>query len=406
MPENRKLSQIQLVEEVFDIQGKSLENQNTAQGAMSDKYDWVGTIEEYQEQRVAENHPEWVCYIVNDIHGGDGALDLVDFLKKVDYNEDQEDVVHKSTNETITGTKSFTENDSQVSIITKAKIVDDTQNPISTQLTNFIDNHDKNDVLLSRIYTDKKSDGSNGIYLQAWKGNTNYNIGVDSNGHSYAPMPGATSSDAATDIALTGWVNDPTKSTNVVHKSGDEEISGYKTFISGGHTLRIRRGTGSLNWTDIRTEDTNGVRTGGFRNIIDGSNNNETNMYVTSSDGSTILGAISVSTDGTNAWAKAPESDVLGSIVVNSAISKTRNGYVKLGNGIIIQWGNHNRGTSNTVNLPTAFTSTDYSVVFSGEGNNRYSWSTSKTTTTFTFNSADDATTNNDGVAQWIAVGY
>ena len=83
MPENRKLSEIQLVNEVFDIQGKSLENQNRATGAISDKYDWVGTIEEYQEQRISTEHPEWVCYIINDVKGGEGALDLVDYVKKM-----------------------------------------------------------------------------------------------------------------------------------------------------------------------------------------------------------------------------------------------------------------------------------------------------------------------------------
>lgn len=86
MPENRKLSEIQLVNEVFDIKGKSLENQNRAEGAIPDKYDWVGTIEEYQKQRIVTEHPEWVCFITDDVKGGEGALDLVDYVKTV-YND-------------------------------------------------------------------------------------------------------------------------------------------------------------------------------------------------------------------------------------------------------------------------------------------------------------------------------
>ena len=405
MPENRKLSEIQLVNEVFDIQGKSLENQNRATGAISDKYDWVGTIEEYQEQRISTEHPEWVCYIINDVKGGEGALDLVDYVKKVDYEEDQEDVVHKADDEVITGAKTFTDNDSQVAITTKSKTVDNTQIPATTiQITNTIENVDKNDVTLSKIYTMKKTDGSNGICLQAINGNNKCNLGIDSNGSTVAPHPAASSDTSNTNIATVGWINDPAKSTNIVHRNSDEEISGRKAFTAGGHAISIRRST-STSWTDIRTEDANGSRTGGFRNIED-SGANQTNMYVTSSDGNTILGAISINTDGTNAWTKAPASDVVNSIVTTTGISKERNGYVKLGNGIIIQWGNHNRGSSNTVTLPTAFTSTNYSVTFSGEGYQRYGWSTSKTTTTFSFNSADDASQNNDGITQWIAVGY
>ncbi len=73
MPENRKLSEIQLVNEVFDIKGKSLENQNRAESAISDKYDWVGTIEEYQKQRIVTEHPEWICFITDDVKGGEGG---------------------------------------------------------------------------------------------------------------------------------------------------------------------------------------------------------------------------------------------------------------------------------------------------------------------------------------------
>ena len=30
------------------------------------KYDWIGTLAEYQSQAVATNHPDWVCYITDD----------------------------------------------------------------------------------------------------------------------------------------------------------------------------------------------------------------------------------------------------------------------------------------------------------------------------------------------------
>ena len=44
------------------------------------------------------------------------------------------------------------------------------------------------------------------------------------------PSPSASNSTSATNITTVGWVNDPTKSTNVVHRTGDETIGGTKTF--------------------------------------------------------------------------------------------------------------------------------------------------------------------------------
>nr|DAJ42454.1 MAG TPA: Preneck appendage protein [Caudoviricetes sp.] len=40
----------------------------------------------------------------------------------------------------------------------------------------------------------------------------------------------ASNSTTSTSIATKGWVNDPTKSTNVLHRTGDETVDGVKTF--------------------------------------------------------------------------------------------------------------------------------------------------------------------------------
>ena len=45
-------------------------NQNTASGATAVKYDWIGTLAEYNSQNVETLHPEWVCYITDDVSGG------------------------------------------------------------------------------------------------------------------------------------------------------------------------------------------------------------------------------------------------------------------------------------------------------------------------------------------------
>ena len=45
-------------------------NKNTAVGATAVKYDWIGTLAEYNAQNVETLHPEWVCYITDDVSGG------------------------------------------------------------------------------------------------------------------------------------------------------------------------------------------------------------------------------------------------------------------------------------------------------------------------------------------------
>ena len=47
---------------------QAVANQNTAQNATNPIYDWVGTMAEYTDQNIATLHPEWLCYITNDMY--------------------------------------------------------------------------------------------------------------------------------------------------------------------------------------------------------------------------------------------------------------------------------------------------------------------------------------------------
>lgn len=49
-----------------ELQAVATVNQNTATGAQNPVYDWVGTLAEYNDQQVALNHPEWICFITDD----------------------------------------------------------------------------------------------------------------------------------------------------------------------------------------------------------------------------------------------------------------------------------------------------------------------------------------------------
>lgn len=96
-------------------------------------------------------------------------------------------------------------------------------------------------------------------------------------------------------------------------------------------------------------------------------------------------------------------SDADGSIVTTVNKSKAANGYFKLGNGLIVQWGFLNGGTSTsgTINFPTAFSSVNFRVV--AVSNSRgVDVSISQESTT----GCNWAKTSTDAYIKWIAIGY
>ena len=77
MSERSKVAEIQIGTDIYEVQSKSVENQNTAIGAFTDKYDWVGTQAEYQALKDNDEIPDnWVCFITDDINTTTGVLDL------------------------------------------------------------------------------------------------------------------------------------------------------------------------------------------------------------------------------------------------------------------------------------------------------------------------------------------
>ena len=81
--------------------------------------------------------------------------------------------------------------------------------------------------------------GNEPIYVRQYKktGNTltvqNELVLLDGSGNTYlAQIPGASNATDSKQVPTIGWVNDPTKSTNVVHRTGNESIAGVKTFSS------------------------------------------------------------------------------------------------------------------------------------------------------------------------------
>ena len=105
----------------------------------------------------------------------------------------------------------------------------------------------------------------------------------------------------------------------------------------------------------------------------------------------------------------APPSASANSIVTTLGITKAAKGYVKLGNGIIIQWGTTTSASSSTsITLPIAFSDTNYSVTITSIGDagvyqRLVSASTAKTTTGFKTYAGGGAANIN---FSWQAIGY
>lgn len=54
-------------------------NQNLATGAVKTVYDWVGTEAQYYEQDVGNQHPDWVCFVIDDDKEVDSLYITVDY---------------------------------------------------------------------------------------------------------------------------------------------------------------------------------------------------------------------------------------------------------------------------------------------------------------------------------------
>lgn len=75
-----------------------INNQNLA-SEITRFYDWIGTLEEYEEQEIAELHPEWVCFITDDNEGGESVYtktEMDTLLNAKLSSNDTEYIAHQS----------------------------------------------------------------------------------------------------------------------------------------------------------------------------------------------------------------------------------------------------------------------------------------------------------------------
>lgn len=375
--------------------------------------EWASTVTYYKgslTKEVTSNGFRIYCSLTND--NTNNLLSDTSNWKKVMDSSDlyafDNAVVHIAGTETITGSKTFS-----------SQIIASAGNGIQIKGTNH--------------YYVMKSGGSpyegcsllldNDLTKKAFSADASKMTIGSSAIPAYANVPsGVTTSTSNEQIATCGWVN--TVGNRVVHTSGNETIAGTKTFQSdpmiknGAPRLYISdpnqtKGTANgTQWSAVEFQDTNGARLGTVRQLYDSNKLNRVELLVekanASGDNSQATMTLFYPASG-NPYAMAPASDAENSILTTVNKSKSSNGYYKLGNGLIIQWGRTTDTTNQTktITFPVAFTSNNYSITatannqFSGYSYDGVTGISDKTTTSCKVYSYYASRTYD-----WIAIGY
>lgn len=67
---NRIMTELEAGNNVYDLYGKANVNNNGSDTNTPYVFDWIGTTAQYQAQQIETLHPEWVCFITDDVEGG------------------------------------------------------------------------------------------------------------------------------------------------------------------------------------------------------------------------------------------------------------------------------------------------------------------------------------------------
>ena len=192
----------------------------------------------------------------------------------------------------------------------------------------------------------------------------------------YAPTPSDSySTTSGTQIATTGWVG-----SNFVNVAGTQTITGEKTFTKGVTVHKsdprvwlenddaIKGTAPSSNLVSAyQFRDKNHELLGSVHSQYQTDKKIITQLLAYKANSASDTASVRMGV-GYNYAGKeitfAPACDDYDSIVTTIGNSKAKNGFFKLGNGLIIQWGRvSNTNNSNiTLTFPTPFTSTNYSI--------------------------------------------
>lgn len=255
-----------------------------------------------------------------------------------------EEVVHKTGAETISGNKTFSNNVVVTGTTTLNNALTVNNNVTVTGTSNFSSNVKVSGILLIPNNVNSNASYSN-AYIELMPSTTSLFGGyVDfhyagstddytarliesaSGDITYVGSQRDTASNSTTSgtLAVKGWVNDPAKATNVVHRSGNESIGGTKTFLSTVHMQgandmsfviksinadNTAETQSTLTEGNFRVEDTNNYIIGDLRVVRSTSGTTTTSMVARNyaSDASGVNAIISCAVDNEgNIYTSAP----------------------------------------------------------------------------------------------------
>lgn len=258
----------------------------------------------------------------------DDELYLVETNVAVD-----EEVVHKTGAETIDGNKTFSNNVVITGTTTLNNALTVNNNVTVTGTSNFGSNVKVSGVLLIPNNVNSNASYSNG-YIELMPSTTSSFGGYvdfhyagstddytarlienESGRISYIGTHSQSTSSSTTEttIATKGWVNDPTKATNVIHRSGNETVAGIKVFNdvvkanAGVRMEGINITSGAEGLRDVVGIDTNNARVGGLRFIHQSDNSRRVTLYICKTDNTNVAGlSIGLSDDDTTVFTSCP----------------------------------------------------------------------------------------------------
>ena len=341
----------------------------------------------------------------------------------------QSDIVHKSGNETITGAKTFQAN---ISLQNKNVEKGETGTARYWQMGHYDKNGTNGANRFGMWQTTLTAGGDVKSALYAYKnlaGNsstyTELDVVYPASGSPYVTIPTPTEDTTSSKQADTVGARN-TKLADYVTTNTTQEITGQKTFSLDLNVSRsfaainlnasnVTKGTAPASDTlfaRYRLRDTDGTLMSSLFGIYRRSKANEVGLEVMKADAGSDSAydrlSLVANADGTF-YATCPAGDVAGSIVTTSAISKAGNGYVKLGNGVIINWGKTTVQTSSqsvTVTFSKAFSNNNGAHVATQGGGATLPKVTSLSSTSFILSRDQADVSASPATYTWIAVGY
>jgi hypothetical protein len=214
----------------------------------------------------------------------------------------------------------------------------------------------------------------------------------------YTGITTASASMDSTALPTVGYLNNPESSLNVVHRSGNETIGGDKTFNNRIHfknSVYVDAAAGDEGGEIEFAKAPNSSLLGNVKLDV---YKNSMRIFGPASNGD-IRNIIDADIENNALF--VPPSDKINAAISTIGINKNQNGYIRLGNGIIIQWG---AGYSNPVTFPTPFSSIPAvtgSPTYNGRTQDGHGYVWNVTTTSFEYRCDNDMLPY-----RWIAIGY